>query len=176
MSAAVTATSPSQRTAHGHHMSGESVTKRLQQELMQLMMSGETDCTAFPQGDNLFEWAGTITGSVDTVYENLQFKLSITFPPNYPYTAPTIKFITPCFHPNVDEHGNICLDILKEKWSAAYSVRTVLISLQSLLGEPNNESPLNIHAANLWADQVEYKATLLSKYREASGVNTGSSK
>ncbi len=100
--------------------------------------------------------------------------MSITFPPNYPYAAPTIRFITPCFHPNVDEHGNICLDILKEKWSAAYSVRTVLLSLQSLLGEPNNESPLNIHAANLWVDQVEYKAVLLSKYRDA--VDGGSTK
>jgi ubiquitin-conjugating enzyme E2 C len=66
-----------------------------------------------------------------------------------------VKFVTPCFHPNVDEHGNICLDILKEKWSAAYSVTTVLISLQSLLGEPNNESPLNNVAAELWDRQRE---------------------
>ena len=42
--------------------------------------------------------------------------------------------MTPCFHPNVDQHGNICLDVLKEKWSAAYSVRTLLLSIQSLLG------------------------------------------
>ena len=63
--------------------------------------------------------------------------------------------MTPCFHPNVDEHGNICLDILKEKWSAAYSVTTVLISLQSLLGEPNNDSPLNTTAAELWDRQAE---------------------
>ena len=45
-----------------------------------------------------------------------------------------MKFETPCFHPNVDTYGNICLDILKEKWSAAYSVHSVLVSLQSLLG------------------------------------------
>jgi ubiquitin-protein ligase len=40
----------------------------------------------------------------------------------YPYQSPTVKFATPCFHPNVDTHGNICLDILKEKWSALYEV------------------------------------------------------
>ena len=40
----------------------------------------------------------------------------------YPYQSPTVKFTTPCFHPNVDNHGNICLDILKEKWSALYEV------------------------------------------------------
>ena len=60
-----------------------------------------------------------------------------------------MRFETQCFHPNVDQHGNICLDILKEKWSAAYSVRTVLLSIQSLLGEPNNDSPLNAYAAKV---------------------------
>mmetsp|Transcript_3859 Transcript_3859/g.5654 ORF Transcript_3859/g.5654 Transcript_3859/m.5654 type:complete len:168 (-) Transcript_3859:409-912(-) len=161
--------SPSRGGSYEAYKSGgESVTKRLQQELMQLMMSGESDCTAFPQGDNLFEWTGTIIGSKDTVYEGLSYRLSIKFPSDYPYTAPSIRFSTPCFHPNVDEHGNICLDILKEKWSAAYSVRTVLISLQSLLGEPNNESPLNVQAANLWSNQVEYKELLVKKYRDAT--------
>jgi len=54
----------------------------------------------------------------------------------YPFKAPEVKFVTACYHPNVDQHGNICLDILKEKWSAAYSVRTLLLSIQSLLGTP----------------------------------------
>lgn len=47
-----------------------------------------------------------------------------------------MRFETPCFHPNVDHHGNICLDILKDKWSAAYSVRTVLLSLQARACKP----------------------------------------
>ena len=46
-----------------------------------------------------------------------------------------VRFTSPCFHPNVDKHGNICLDILKENWSALYEVRTILLSIQSLLGE-----------------------------------------
>lgn len=49
---------------------------------------------------------------------------------NYPFEAPLVRFETPCFHPNVDNAGNICLDILKEHWSAAYSVRTILLSIQ----------------------------------------------
>ena len=72
-------------------------------------------------------------------------------PADYPFKAPCVRFETACFHPNVDQHGNICLDILKEKWSAAYSVRTVLLSIQSLLGEPNNDSPLNAYAAKVCA-------------------------
>ncbi|WAR11929.1 UBE2C-like protein [Mya arenaria] len=99
------------------------------------------------------------------VYESLSFKLTLEFPSGYPYHAPTVKFETPCYHPNVDNHGNICLDILKEKWSALYDVRTILISLQSLLGEPNNDSPLNAQAAELWANQTEYKKVLLEKYK-----------
>ena len=135
--------------------SNASVTKRLQSELMNLMMSGDQCATAFPQGDNLFEWVGTLTGADGTVYEGLTYKLSLKFPADYPYTAPTIKFTTPCFHPNVDQYWNICLDILKEKWSAAYSVSTILLSLRSLLGEPNNDSPLNGYAAQIWDNQEE---------------------
>jgi len=147
---------------------GESVTKRLQQELMQLMKEGDQAATAFPDGDSLFSWSGSITGAPGTVYEGLNYKLSIKFPSDYPYSAPTIKFVTDCFHPNVDTHGNICLDILKERWSATYSVATILQSLRSLLSDPNNDSPLNGNAAQLWSDQVEYKQVLLKKYREAT--------
>ena len=131
-------------------------------------MQGDKDATAFPDGDNLFQWVGTITGGVGTCYEGLKYKLSIKFPSDYPYSAPAIKFITPCFHPNVDTAGNICLDILKEKWSATYSVSTILQSLRSLLGDPNNDSPLNGHAAQLWEHQAEYKEVLMKKYKEAS--------
>jgi|EP00942_MAST-04A_sp_MAST-4A-sp1_P005394 ubiquitin-conjugating enzyme E2 C len=159
--------SSSSSNSHAGKSGGKATTKRLQSELMQLMMSGDKDATAFPQGDNLFEWVGTIVGANGTVYEGLTYKLSLKFPADYPYSAPTIKFTTPCFHPNVDQYGNICLDILKEKWSAAYSVSTILVSLRSLLGEPNNDSPLNGYAAQIWDDQVEYKKVLLKKYSEA---------
>jgi ubiquitin-conjugating enzyme E2 C len=140
------------------------VSKRLQQELMSLMMSTDKGVSAFPDGDNLLSWIGTVAGPVDCVYEGLSYKLRLDFPANYPYTAPTVTFTTPCFHPNVDSNGNICLDILKEKWSALYEVRTILLSIQSLLAEPNNESPLNTHAAELWANQVAYKKYLHEKY------------
>nr|XP_025746910.1 ubiquitin-conjugating enzyme E2 C-like isoform X3 [Callorhinus ursinus] len=113
------------------------VGKRLQQELMTLMMS---------------------------VYEDLRYKLSLEFPSGYPYNAPTVKFLTPCYHPNVDTQGNICLDILKDKWSALYDVRTILLSIQSLLGEPNIDSPLNTHAAELWKNPTAFKKYLEETY------------
>mmetsp|Transcript_18620 Transcript_18620/g.38735 ORF Transcript_18620/g.38735 Transcript_18620/m.38735 type:complete len:168 (-) Transcript_18620:41-544(-) len=149
------------KTDHG------SVTKRLQSELMSLMMSPPKGISAFPSNDNFFNWAGTIKGVEGTAYENLTFKMSLVFPSDYPYSAPTVRFETPIFHPNVDLHGNICLDILKEKWSAVYNVSSILLSIQSLLGEPNNDSPLNCQAAELWENQVEFKKTVVRKYKES---------
>lgn len=110
---------------------------RLQSELMTLMMSPTPGVSAFPNEGNLMSWTGTILGPKDTPYADLTLKLSFQFPTNYPYVAPTVLFKTPIYHPNIDFSGRICLDILKEKWSAIYNVQSVLLSLQSLLGEPN---------------------------------------
>ncbi|XP_050296817.1 probable ubiquitin-conjugating enzyme E2 C [Anthonomus grandis grandis] len=145
---------------------GHAVTKRLHKELMTLMMSQDKSISAFPEGENLFNWIGTIAGPKDSVYEDLKFKLSFQFPNSYPYTAPVVKFITPCFHPNVDTSGNICLDILKDKWSALYDVRTILLSIQALLGEPNVDSPLNALAAEIWPKKDSYKRHVLEMYKE----------
>lgn len=111
---------------------------RLQTELMQLMTSSAPGISAFPSADgDLLSWTATIEGPDDTPYAKLSLKLSFAFPSNYPYAPPTVLFTTPIYHPNVDFSGRICLDILKDKWTAAYNIQTVLLSLQSLLGEPN---------------------------------------
>jgi len=104
---------------------------------MALMMSAPPGISAFPNDGNLLAWTATIVGPIDTPYAGLILKLSFSFPQNYPYAPPTVLFRTPIFHQNIDFSGRICLDILKEKWSAIYNVQSVLLSLQSLLGEPN---------------------------------------
>ena len=105
---------------------------------MQLMLSPSPGISAFPDADgNLLSWTATITGPTETPYEGLVLKLSFAFPNNYPYAPPTVLYKTPIYHPNVDFSGRICLDILKDRWSAVYNVQSVLLSLQSLLGEPN---------------------------------------
>ncbi|KAF5386589.1 hypothetical protein D9615_001707 [Tricholomella constricta] len=154
------------------------------------LMSSSPGISAFPKSDgNLFEWIGTIEGPAETVYAGLAFRISISFPSNYPYVAPTIKFDSPCYHPNVDITGGaICLDILQDKWSAVYSVQTILLSLQSLLGgmsyfpltsfyalilwiaEPNNASPLNPDAAGLWNAPDAFKTQLMRHYRPLKDV------
>jgi ubiquitin-conjugating enzyme E2 C len=154
-----------------HNANQKQIKRRLQTELMSLMTSSDAGISAFPDGDNIFSWVGTIEGAKGTVYENLKYSLTLSFANEYPYKAPVVKFSTPCFHPNVDQFGNICLDILKEQWSPAYNVRTILLSIQSLLGEPNNDSPLNTHAAGLWSNQEEYRKLLHKKYKEDGAKN-----
>nr|XP_020842436.1 ubiquitin-conjugating enzyme E2 C-like [Phascolarctos cinereus] len=131
---------------------------------MTLMMPGDEGISGFPESENLFKWVGTIHGAAGTVYKDLRCKLSLEFPSGYPYNAPTVKFVTPCYHPNVGTQCNICLDILKDKWSALYDVRTILLSIQSLLGEPNIDSSLNARAAELWTNPTAFKKYLLETY------------
>ena len=65
-------------------------------------------------------------------------KKDIVVPESYPFQPVKMKFLTKVYHPNISSaSGAICLDILKDKWTAAYNIQTVLLSLQSLLGEPN---------------------------------------
>ncbi|KAH6814860.1 ubiquitin-conjugating enzyme19 [Perilla frutescens var. frutescens] len=143
----------------------KTVDTQLQSELMALMMSGDGGISAFPEEDNIFCWKGTISGSKDTVFEGTEYKLSLSFPSDYPFKPPQVKFETACFHPNIDVYGNICLDILQDKWSSAYDVRTILLSVQSLLGEPNTSSPLNTQAASLWCNQEEYRKMVEKLYK-----------
>jgi len=151
------------------------LSKRLQDELMALTMNPEVGVSAFPDGDTLYRWIGTIEGPVNTAYDGLKYKLTFLFPSDYPFKPPNVTFKTPCFHPNVSKTGAICLDILNTKWSAMLDVRTILISIRSLLGDPNINSPLNTSAANLWSNQKEFRKVLMEEYnretRKAAGAN-----
>ena len=84
-----------------------------------------------------------IVGPSGTPYEGGVFYLDIVFPKDYPFKPPDIKFITKIYHPNVSDHsGRICIDILKSKWSPALTISRTLMSLCSLLNEPNPDDPL----------------------------------
>jgi len=147
-----------------------SVTKRLMKELSDIMLSNDKNVTAFPEEEDTFKWIGKIRGPEDSVYSGMAYKLCLKFPATYPYEAPTITFTTPCFHPNVDLAGNICLDTLKERWSSCNSVHSILVSIQSLLQDPNVSSPLNGRAATLWENPKEYKEELDKHSKEAVEV------
>lgn len=71
------------------------------------------------------------------------FKLELFLPEDYPMAPPKVRFLTKIYHPNIDKLGRICLDILKDKWSPALQIRTVLLSIQALLSAPNPDDPLS---------------------------------
>lgn len=128
--------------------------KRLQKEYAKILNAKKDELpdniSVGPIDGNLYEWIGTIIGVKDTIYEGGYFKITISFPQNYPFVAPTIKFVTPIFHPNIHDNGEICLDILKYKWNPAYSIPQIMLSIIALLEEPNPEDPLNSVAAKIY--------------------------
>ena len=121
-------------------------TRRIQKELKELNseMSDHQNIiySIAPTDGNLFTWAGYMFGPTETPYEGGIFRLIIDFPPEYPFKPPKISFRTKIYHPNISETGMICLDILKNAWSPALSIGKVMLSLSSLLSDPNPNDPL----------------------------------
>ena len=126
-----------------------SATTRIKKELESLMKDPPSNCSAAPEGDDMYHWSATIIGPSSSVYEGGIFSLSIEFPPNYPFKPPKIRFLTKIYHPNINSTGGICLDILKNNWSPALTINKLLISICSLLAEPNPDDPLVPYIANL---------------------------
>ena len=91
---------------------------------------------------DIFRWNATIVGPADSPYAGGLFFLEIIFSQSYPFKPPQIKFKTRIYHPNINQHGSICLDILKQQWSPALTISKVLLSISSLLSDPNPEDPL----------------------------------
>ena len=105
-----------------------------------------------PSPDNILIWNAVIFGPEDTPFEDGTFKLLLQFTDNYPNQPPTVKFVSKMFHPNVYANGDLCLDILQNRWSPTYDVAAILTSVQSLLHDPNPNSPANVEAAQLYKE------------------------
>ena len=116
--------------------------KRIQKELKEFQVGEYVNISAGPEGENIFHWIATIFGPKDSPYEDGIFKLEIDFPQGYPFKPPKIKFVTKIYHPNINSSGSICLDILQGQWSPALTISKTLISICSLLTDPNPDDPL----------------------------------
>ena len=128
---------------------------RINKELIEFKIDPPSNCSAGPVNDDLYKWEATIIGPEKTPYESGVFKLEILFPNNYPFKPPKIKFITRILHPNINRYGNICLDILDKQWSPALTINKVLLSISSLLSDPNADDPLDVRAAQLYNENRE---------------------
>jgi len=133
--------------------------KRIAMELKELKKYPPANCSAGPTGEDIFHWTATIMGPNDSPYSGGIFYLDIYFPTEYPFKAPKINFKTKIYHPNINSTGAICLDILKENWSPALTIEKVLISICSLLTDPNPDDPLVPEIADIYKrDKSVYQA------------------
>lgn len=133
--------------------------KRIAMELKEIKRDPPSNCSAGPTDDDIFHWVATIMGPNDSPYSGGVFYLDIYFPEHYPFKAPKINFQTKIYHPNINSTGAICLDILKENWSPALTISKVLISICSLLTDPNPDDPLVPAIADIYKrDKSIYEA------------------
>ena len=141
--------------------------RRLMRDLKKLRSEPIPGISAAPTED-LMVWQAVIFGPEDTPWEGGTFKLALEFTEEFPYKAPIVRFTTKMFHPNskaytVYNDGTICLDILQNQWSPIYDIQAILTSIQSLLCDPNPNSPANSEAARLF---VENKRNYVRRVRE----------
>ncbi|CAM9209970.1 unnamed protein product [Scytosiphon promiscuus] len=129
--------------------------------------------------DNMFMWELLIVGPADTLYEGGFFKAKLEFPKDFPNNPPTMTFVSEMFHPNaVYPDGRVCISILhppgedkfneqetaEERWRPILGVEGIIVSVISMLSDPNDESPANIDAAVMWRndrDSFKRKSRLL---------------
>mmetsp|Transcript_5281 Transcript_5281/g.5424 ORF Transcript_5281/g.5424 Transcript_5281/m.5424 type:complete len:169 (+) Transcript_5281:100-606(+) len=124
------------------------------------------------EDDNIFNWELMIVGPPETLYEGGFFSAKLEFPADFPNSPPVMTFNSPMYHPNVFPDGKVCISILHppgedkfnqletadERWRPILGVESIIVSVISMLSDPNDDSPANIDAAVMWRnDRPQFK-------------------
>jgi len=145
--------------------------RRLMRDFNRLQTDPPNGITGAPSENNIMQWQAVIFGPEDTPWEDGTFKLSLEFNEDYPNKPPTVRFLSKMFHPNVYADGSICLDILQNQWSPIYDIAAILTSIQSLLTDPNPNSPANNEAARLFQENRKEYNRKVKEIVEKSWTN-----
>ncbi|CAI2162914.1 7525_t:CDS:10 [Funneliformis geosporum] len=150
-------------------MSSSQLLPRMKRELEILECDPPPGIVCYPIDDSLLHFCSQIKGPKDTPYEDGLFKVDVQIPSRYPMEPPKMQFITPIYHPNVDDAGRICLDILKMppngSWKPSLNISTTLTSLSVLMADPNPDDPLLVEIAS---EFKENKSLFIQKARQAT--------
>jgi|TARA_B100000282_G_scaffold270179_1_gene224064 ubiquitin-conjugating enzyme E2 D/E len=139
--------------------------KRIKKEFEEIKNDSTLSFSAAPnQEDNMFRWSAILNGPEGSPYENGKFKLNIVFPTDYPFKPPKINFVTKIYHCNINSSGSICLDILRDQWSPALTITKILLSLSSLLNDPNPSDPLVPDIAKKYLENKEEHDNLAKEW------------
>jgi len=163
-------------------------TKLLQQQFKRLLTDPvEGFACELPDDSNLFDWKIYLEGPKETMYAGGVFQLAMTFPTEYPMAPPELRFISDFWHPNVYPDGKVCISILhppgedemsgelpEERWLPTQTVPTILLSVISLLSDPNFSSPANVDASVQWRREIDsFKHKIASLVAKANSEFKG---
>eukprot|EP01102_Stenamoeba_stenopodia_P022385 TRINITY_DN9300_c0_g1_i1.p1 TRINITY_DN9300_c0_g1~~TRINITY_DN9300_c0_g1_i1.p1 ORF type:complete len:204 (-),score=65.94 TRINITY_DN9300_c0_g1_i1:74-685(-) len=127
----------------------------------------------FPNKDDLLNFTVNLRPT-DGLFKGAEYQFEVKVPYDYPYTPPKVKCLTPIYHPNINEEGAVCLNILRQDWKPVLTLGSVIIGLMTLFLEPNPADPLNHEAAKLMTERPqEYERTV--KRTLAGGTHFGRS-
>lgn len=135
--------------------------KRIEKELQECKRDSRSGVDVEYDSRNLKHLIGILKGPDDSPYAGGIFKIDINIPAEYPFAPPKMKFVTKVWHPNISSQtGAICLDILKDQWSPALTIKTALLSLQALLSCPEPNDPQDAEVANMYlSNRPEFTST-----------------
>jgi ubiquitin-conjugating enzyme E2 D/E len=135
-------------------MTSVQLIRSIQKVITDLEKNPIEGCSAGPTLDNITLWDITLFGPEGTPYTGGLFKIKMIFTNEYPFKPPKIIFETKILHCNINEKGEICIDLLKESnWNPTKKISEVLGSIVILLKHPNPSEPLNPEIAELYLNK-----------------------
>ena len=120
---------------------------------------------------DISEFNATLIGPEGTPYAGGMYLLHVKYHDNTPFSPPKIEFLTKIFHPNITEEGTISLSILSSDWTPALTMNKTLLSIQSLLADPNPHDPVNAEAGKLYLEDYEQFESIAKQYRNMYCAN-----